>query len=1009
MATKDRVTIELYVDDQGTIRIREAKTAIEQLGPAGERSGRQMAAAVADATAKTESLGNQLLALTGFTLSVAGAAYAVERAFDTWKSLVTSGIEAVDDYNKSIISSAAMMTNLTNAEITPNLAGAYGQWKDYFQWLWVQSIEADKKVAASGREIFETAKELAKKSVVATSQEQVVVIGRLTDFIKSVSPMTQGEGGARNVMQIKSEIEALMTGQVRATAQTAVALKQIDENFINNIKRARQMGTVLEYLDSLLQGQKYAVRDMANTWDSVSASLSATWQQVRISAFGAAYDDVVRFGQALMETMMTGGRLTERGEKLADALGLAWVNAKDRVAGLLSYLADETPKAIKTVESLAGAVGTIGGAAATTTIKVAELINEFERAAKNPFFQMLMGGALGSRLGPWGAVAGMLPGATDLLASGGHFALGIEGRMPEAGESLVAARMRRYWDSSLGLEPLPSLKKYLDKAPSTPPLRPFMGDVDKGGGGKDSTRSIENLIDRLSQDLSRLTEGKFAEVDKWYAHVVNQVGQWATTQAEADRAMELAGRTRVAKLQKVEEDYQNWLGKANHDTTVKIIDDGITALNKWGDTEKRRTEIAAAINKQLLEEHQKLEIARGQETKKYYDSLAQGSVLVKDQFFWKERSLALEIDLAKKEQERWLVGKGLTDIEKNQYRSLLALTNQAKAYNQEREKEVQAGTLTGWAIERSRDSMARGQTTMKDMLSGAENYIAQAFSSGIQGVLSRDKKSLQEMGKTIVQGFVLEMQKRTVTKVFDELAKLLAPRPKSFAGLPAGGEGNNEAYDWNEGLQRWIAVADTNRQAGLQGKMAAGGLTTSADQGLLSANQAMMSNIQLGLGAASLGVGALSLITGCKELTYATLALQAAALLLQLAGAMDAIPFFHSGGMVPVTYAHTGLSLLPDERLIVAQTGEGILPRAAMSKLGPGMFEILRRGAFTTGPTGGGSAPGGGPVAAQHVSNITIVTPDGTVLGKHQITQIIGAVEKRLSHREIRVPRARRG
>lgn len=65
---------------------------------------------------------------------------------------------------------------------------------------------------------------------------------------------------------------------------------------------------------------------------------------------------------------------------------------------------------------------------------------------------------------------------------------------------------------------------------------------------------------------------------------------------------------------------------------------------------------------------------------------------------------------------------------------------------------------------------------------------------------------------------------------------------------------------------------------------------------------------------------------------------------------------FHQGGVVT---AHQGMvvapeSLMGDEQLILAQSGEGILPRDAMSRLGEGNFEALRSGNFNVGPGGGG-------------------------------------------------------
>lgn len=78
--------------------------------------------------------------------------------------------------------------------------------------------------------------------------------------------------------------------------------------------------------------------------------------------------------------------------------------------------------------------------------------------------------------------------------------------------------------------------------------------------------------------------------------------------------------------------------------------------------------------------------------------------------------------------------------------------------------------------------------------------------------------------------------------------------------------------------------------------------------------------------------------------------------LLGLVG--DVVDFgglFHQGGVVT---AHQGMvvspgSLMGDEQLILAQAGEGILPRDAMARLGEGNFEALRTGRFDLTPGGG--------------------------------------------------------
>jgi hypothetical protein len=60
--------------------------------------------------------------------------------------------------------------------------------------------------------------------------------------------------------------------------------------------------------------------------------------------------------------------------------------------------------------------------------------------------------------------------------------------------------------------------------------------------------------------------------------------------------------------------------------------------------------------------------------------------------------------------------------------------------------------------------------------------------------------------------------------------------------------------------------------------------------------------------------------------------------------------WFHQGGIVA---GHQGLALSGDEQLVLAQAGEGILPRESMTRLGEKNFEALRTGQFEVAPAPG--------------------------------------------------------
>ena len=76
-----------------------------------------------------------------------------------------------------------------------------------------------------------------------------------------------------------------------------------------------------------------------------------------------------------------------------------------------------------------------------------------------------------------------------------------------------------------------------------------------------------------------------------------------------------------------------------------------------------------------------------------------------------------------------------------------------------------------------------------------------------------------------------------------------------------------------------------------------------------------------------------------------------------LTGGLGFGGLFHQGGIIS---AHQGLAVSPgawggEEQLILAQAGEGILPRETMTRLGERNFEVLRSGRFDL------SSPGAAP------------------------------------------------
>jgi hypothetical protein len=925
-----QVRIELVVDDQGTVKIIQATKAVEELGQASAQTGVVAASANNEAVMALTSHLVAIERLAAAYFGLYGAIRLVQGGFEIFKS----GISAVEDYKATIISAAAFMTNLTDPKRV-DLTAAYREWTNYFQWLWKKSIEIDREVAASGREIFEVASEFAKKGVVATSEEQIRAIGRVTDFIRQVSPV-YGEGlGARNIAQFRQEIRALFEGTVRPGNQLAQALEQIDANFKDNIANAIKTGKVLEYLNSLMGGAQIASQDMANTWGSVRATLESLWGELQRAAWGEGYRDIVKWGQELVSTLIRGGELTEEGRRLADGLAAAWRAVRDQVEAAFRYLIEHPEQVARNVESIATAAGKIATAFGSAVLEVSKLINLLSDLSRNPIFMGLAGAAFGSRFGGIGAAIG----------GAGGVAVGL-GRQTEARlqDDLKRQATPRQQigtgkldvNAILAEAPPWAVRSQTDFSRLAGWLRPRVGDSTTGGG---ASRGAEAALNRLlqltaawEQEIARLTGSGLEELDAWYAKELERLNQIVAKAGESEHARLVLDQLYAAKRQKIEDDYSKWLAQHSGDPIKKILVDQNELLRKYRGIKDAEVQINQWAAREKLRIEQETDVKILGLYQGIYSNLGGLVPLLKQQNDLKQRALELEIRIGRIQLDRMLdelmlTGR-LTKAQADELRALKALEGQLRRTAQARE----AGTTWRSGVERAYIELRRQSEMgiaqgLQQALTSAPREIASAFSRGIWGAIRGEKVNIADLGMALGEAFT--------TKLLEM------------------------------GLEYLMILG-----------MEALGLAPVIEAGAVAAGGTL-----IGAGA----VVAQEMIAGATT----------AAAILSAAGGL--IPFLHAGGVImhaggEITRAHSGY-LAPDERLIIAQTGEGVLSRRGMATLGLQNFHRLNRG----------EPLGGGPVVVNVTHAPTYYYRATEADYKRDARKIIRAIDQELSRRGSRI------
>jgi len=853
MATTDRVTIQLYVDDQGTVKIREARVETEALGQAGEAAGRDFAAGMDLSVA---ALGRKVAALA----AAAGGVYGLQRA-------IQAALRVTEDYQMSVISIAASLTDLAKDQSDP--AYTYARNLLHAKEMYTELEREAAKHFAGAQQMQEAYNILVNKGY-NVRKEEIPALGLVVDKILL---MTKGQNSQ---IQIAQEIRALLDGQARATSQVAMLIRdQVGPGWEDLVKKHQQAGTLLEWLASLWPGLNLAVTDVTNTLTAQGTTLAT--QAAQIARNSGLWQDGVEILKEINKF------LKEHGQEIGEVIATGWAVVKDAAGGVLTV-----------VRGIVGWLKTGWDYLAGWRREMAAIAQQ--RAD--------LGAGLGLDLYP-GVEQKRTP--EQVIAD----KMEMNQRLAREAERYKQETYQMW----LRQQPVPETR--------TPPGAG--GGGGGGGGGRDTAQQYANLISTLQGELTRLAEGSFGAVIGWYEKTLEKIRQYAKEGKAAEEGIALARQVAAQKSEKIEEEFSRWQARALGDRYAQIAEEEQQLLKKYGlnraamvrlaeatgkslekvegETQARLTAIQQAMaDKRAATEAAKIQERLGR-VNKYLQDLAGATPLLSQQLTIEEKILQLEGERERQSLRQQLLEHKITQEE---YQQLQNLQREAEKRRQEALSERRlmtegaAGGVQAWALGQRRAAETRGAQTTLNMLESAKQFSQEAVSGFFKGLVRGDTVRLEDFGLKLADMFLDGISKLAVEKLSDIFAEVL------------GGAGEELTGALTEGAASVTSAGDSIGEV----------LATGA-QGLVQAGQSI-GNI---LSSVLSGIGGI-------------------------------FGFFHGGGLVMhqggVLVAHRGLAV--DERLILAQTGEGVLSRQGMRALearyGPEAFGRLNRGEPLAGPAG---------------------------------------------------------
>lgn len=310
---------------------------------------------------------SQMASMVGVTLSVAGAVYAIEKAF-------RAGIRAVDDYRVTVVGIAATLTDMAKP--------GQGSMEQMFVRNKMAAQDMYKSITIEAAKHFSSAREgmmvynRLVQSGYSARQEEVGALLTLTDKIKLA---TKGQ----NVeMQLNTEIIALMQGQARAQSMLAMELQsRLGPGWKDLVQKHRAAGDLLEWITSLYPGLTAANKEIEGTINAQWATTKSLLDLISIGGLAGAYDDIVDLNKQINEY------LREHEQDLVVGIARGWATVRwtiERISGILDKMQTSTniqvpDKAIKDMTAYEVMVKNLKKASETSiNVVFTEPINQAE-------------------------------------------------------------------------------------------------------------------------------------------------------------------------------------------------------------------------------------------------------------------------------------------------------------------------------------------------------------------------------------------------------------------------------------------------------------------------------------------------------------------------------------------------------------------------------------------------------------------------------------------------------
>ena len=246
-------------------------------------------------TAETQKARTHVDGFGGSLVNIAAKFSIMAHAFRQAKnvfSFLASPLKTVEDFNMSIIKSAALLTSLTEAKSGETLADHFKRMTQYSEATLNAFVKIVPQVFGGLQELQLVNEELIKQGIILdiNNTKQMSGFRNITN-----AAMVIAASYPNKEIQLRQEVRGLMEGQLRQSNQLANQLDAILGGRLKPmVEEWKRQGTVIENIGSLLSGYDAAAGKIQMTFDALKTTIKSTIQMTFWDSLQAAYKESVQ-------------------------------------------------------------------------------------------------------------------------------------------------------------------------------------------------------------------------------------------------------------------------------------------------------------------------------------------------------------------------------------------------------------------------------------------------------------------------------------------------------------------------------------------------------------------------------------------------------------------------------------------------------------------------------------------------------------------------------------------